>query len=311
MRVVEVPQYFDDKGLDAVARSLGGWPPEGRVLFDARATKWASPYGFTALLAAGQGLKERGAEVPRLTLPDDDDVRDYWAKAGLFRYAGEFFELHGRVPRRRPDTASGVLLPITPIRASEDVHQVVGAIQEGAPRILTGELHLEAQSTMRFTMALSEACQNVVEHAGTGGWVAVHAYNWRRRLGRRVVVIAVSDPGMGFRASLDAVGGRLHGDRWDDGRALEAALVHGTSRFRDRGRGQGLAAIKKYVLDWKGKISIRSGTARFTFVPPWDDDVPLAEVLPLFPGAQMQIVIPEQGGERGAGRGEMGEGSLL
>jgi len=28
-------------------------------------------------------------------------------------------------------------------------------------------------------------------------------------------------------------------------------------------------------------------------VPGWDDDVPLAEGLPAFPGAQVQVIIPE------------------
>jgi anti-sigma regulatory factor (Ser/Thr protein kinase) len=294
MRVVEVPQYFDDKGLDAVAASLGSWPPDGRVLFDARATKWASPYGLTALLTAGQALQALGAEAPRLALPEHDDVRSYWAKTGFFRHGAGLFELHGKVPRRQPDEASDVLLPITPVRASEDVHAVVGAIQEPAARILTKELNLEARASMRFSMALSEACQNVVEHAGTGGWVAVHAYNWRKRLGRRVVVIAVSDAGIGFRASLEAAEGKKYGDRWGDGAALEAGLIHNVSRFRDPGRGQGLAAIKRFVASWQGKISIRSGTARCSIIPAWDHDVPLVEGLAFFPGAQLQIVIPAQ-----------------
>jgi hypothetical protein len=30
-------------------------------------------------------------------------------------------------------------------------------------------------------------------------------------------------------------------------------------------------------------------------VPSWDDDVPLKEGLPAFPGAQVLIIIPEQG----------------
>jgi len=295
MRVVEVPTYFDDKGLDALAQSLGPWPPDGKVLFDAHATKWASPYGFTALLTAGQALQALGAEVPQLTLPADRNVCSYWAKTGFFRQAAGLFELHGKVPRRQPDEASSVLLPITPVRASEDVHAVVGAIQEPAARILTKELNLEAGVSMRFSMALSEACQNVVEHAGTGGWVAVHAYNWYKRLGgRRVVVIAVSDAGIGFRASLEAAEGKKHGDRWGDGAALEAALIQNVSRFPDPGRGQGLAAIKRFVAQRQGKISIRSGTARCSIVPAWDRDVPKVEGLAFFPGAQLQIVIPAQ-----------------
>ena len=40
--------------------------------------------------------------------------------------------------------------------------------------------------------------------------------------------------------------------------------------------------------------SVRSGTARLAVVPAWDDDVPLAEHLPFFPGSQVQITIPAQ-----------------
>lgn len=294
MRVVEIPTHFDDKALDVVAGALGGWPPEGRVLFDARTTRWASPYGFTSLLTAGQALQAAGAMRPQLALPEDDTVRSYWAKTGFFAHAEGLFELHGKVPRRKADTESDILLPVTQIGGAEDVHAVVANIQEHAARILTAKIHLAPAATMRFSMALSEACQNVIEHAGTSGWVAVHTFNYRKRLGRTVVVIAVSDAGVGFRASLEPSEGRKHGDRWGDSAALEAALIHNVSRFRDPGRGQGLGGIKKFITHLRGKISIRSGTARISIVPPWDDDVPMAEGLPFFPGSQLQIVVPSQ-----------------
>jgi len=192
---------------------------------------------------------------------------------------------------------SDVLLSVTPVRAMEDVHGVVGRIQEGAARILTNELGLEPAATARFGMALSEACQNIVEHSGTSGWVAVHAYTFRRRLGgRRVVVIAVGDAGVGFRRTLEATQARRFGDRWGDAAALEAAVIQEVSRFRDPGRGQGLPGIKRYLLRWQGKLSIRSGTARLAIVPPWDEDVPMTESLAPFPGAQLQIVIPAKEG---------------
>jgi hypothetical protein len=114
-----------------------------------------------------------------------------------------------------------------------------------------------------------------------------------------VVVIAVSDAGIGFRRSLESPHAKRYGDRWGDGAALEAALIQGVSRFRDPGRGQGLAFIKRFLDQWKGRIAIRSGTARLAIVPPWDEDVPLAEHLPFFPGAQVQIIIPAQQPEAG------------
>ncbi|HEU4641646.1 MAG TPA: ATP-binding protein [Gemmatimonadaceae bacterium] len=292
--VINVPPSLDDKSFEAVLEQLAPVPQEEKVLLDARHTRWASPYGLTALLTLAQTRAER----PALYAPESDETGSYWARTGFFRFAEELFELHGAVHRARAAGESDVLLEITPVSKSEDVHEVVGRIQQKSQNILVKELHLDAKATMGFAMTLSEACQNIVEHAGRGGWVAVQAYKWRQRLGRRVVVIAVCDAGVGFRESLESAQGRRLSDRWDDGMALEEAVIRGVSRFRDPGRGQGLAGVRRYIGRWDGKLSVRSGTARIAIVPSWDDDVPLVEQLPRFPGAQMQITIPERIADR-------------
>jgi len=87
--------------------------------------------------------------------------------------------------------------------------------------------------------------------------------------------------------------------------ALEEAVIRGVSRFRDRGRGQGLAGARNFLGKWAGKLSVRSGTARIAIVPPWDDDVPLLENLAPFPGSQVQITIPERAAERTAETGAL------
>jgi hypothetical protein len=310
-RLVEVPAQFDDRSFDQFAGALAEATKDGeRLLFDAHAAEWASPYGLVGLLAAGQAARGAGgaggaggggggggrsAERPLLTAPTQPDVLTYWTRAGFFREAADLFEIHGKLPRAKPAEDSDVLLPVTPVRAAEDVHAVVSKIQQRASAILASELGLDPKATMGFAMALSEACQNIVEHAGTGGWVAVQAYHWRRKLARRVVVIAVADAGVGFRHSLEPTQSKRFGERWGDAAALEAALIQGVSRFRDPGRGQGLAGIRRYLARWDGKIAIRSGTARIAIVPKWDDDVPLKDGLPAFPGAQVLIIIPEQG----------------
>lgn len=292
-RVVEIPAQFDHDALDQFARSFGQPAPGEKLLFDAHATQWASPYGLLGMLVAGQWLAESGAPRPLFTVPADREVAGYWARLGFFQHAASFFEIHGKIPRvAHSQEPSDVLLEITPVREADDVHSVVRNIQERAAAILSHELGLEATATMGFAMALSEACQNIVEHAGTHGWVAVQTYNWRKRLGRKVVVIAVADAGVGFRASLEPTQGALHGDRWGDKAALEAALYQGISRFRDHGRGQGLQGIRRYLNRWSGKLTIRSGQARIGIIPDWDDDEPLVDRLPQFPGSQMLMIIP-------------------
>jgi len=292
--VLNVPPSLDDKTFETVLEQLASVPQDAKVLLDARHTRWASPYGLTALLTLAQTRAER----PALYVPESDDTSSYWSRTGFFRFAEESFELHGTVPRARASTESEVLLEITPVAKSEDVHDVVGRIQQKSQAILVKELNIDAKATMGFAMTLSEACQNIVEHAGRGGWVAVQTYRWQKRLGRRVVVIAVCDAGVGFRESLETAQGRSRGDRWDDGMALEEAVIRGVSRVRDPGRGQGLAGVRRCMGRWDGKLSVRSGTARIAIVPSWDDDVPLEEKLPYFPGAQMQITIPERIADR-------------
>ena len=288
--VINVPPSLDESTFEQVLDQLAPLPADRKILVDARHARWASPYGLTALLTLAQTRAER----PALAVPEADDTSSYWARAGFYRHAEQLFDLVGSVPRTRAGGESDVLLEITPVAQSDDVHEVVGRIQQKAQQMLVKELSLDAKATMGFAMTLSEACQNIVEHAGRGGWVAVQIYRWQKRLGRRVVVIAVCDAGVGFRQSLETAQGRPRSDRWDDAMALEEAVIRGVSRFRDPGRGQGLAGVRRYVGRWDGKLSVRSGTARISIVPSWDDDVPLEEGLAPFPGAQMQITIPER-----------------
>jgi anti-sigma regulatory factor (Ser/Thr protein kinase) len=284
-----VPPSLDETSFEHVFEQLAPVPLDQRVIIDARHARWATPYGLTTLLTLAQSRQVQ----PTFVAPEAEEVASYWARTGFFKYADDLYDIHGHVPRSRGGE-SDVLLEITPVAKSEDVHTVVERIQEKAQSILQKELNLDAKFTIGFAMTLSEACQNIVEHAGCGGWVAVQTYRWQKRIGRRVAVIAVCDAGIGFRTSLEGGQGRARSDRWDDGMALEDAVIRSVSRFRDPGRGQGLAGIRRFLGRWEGKLTVRSGTARLAITPDWDPDVPLKESLAPFAGAQMQITIPER-----------------
>lgn len=290
--VINVPPSLDDHSFEHVFEQLAFVPEGQKILVDARHARWASPFGLTALLCVAQSREDRMA----FAVPEHADTLSYWSRTGFFRHAAELFELHGTVPRARDGHESDVLLEITPIVQSDDVHGVVGRLQAKAAEILHGQLGLDTAITGAFGMTLSESCQNIVEHAGQGGWVAVQTYRFTKRLGRRAVVIAVCDAGIGFRKSLESTPGHRRSDRWDDAMALEDAVLRATSRFRhgDKGRGQGLAGIRRFIGRWNGKLSVRSGTARLAITPAWDEDVPMMESLPYFPGSQMQVTIPER-----------------
>lgn len=291
MRVIEVPASLDYRNVEALYRRVPGEDDTGPVLFDARRLRWIDPNGMLLLLAAGE-VAARSGTAPRISLPARQDVTDYLDRMGFPNAAAGIFSSVTR-KRRSARSVSDVLLEITPVTTNSDVHDVVDRVQSRAGAILSKTLRYPPSAVVQFSVILSEVCQNIIEHAEAPGWVAAQAYNWKKRLGRHVAVIAVSDLGCGFRASLEAEHAARFGDRWGDATALEAAFLMGLTRFADTGRGQGIQQIRKQVGRWQGILSIRSGTARIADIPDWSSRPPLEEDLTPFPGSQINIILPE------------------
>ncbi len=296
MHVIAVPASLDHRTVDGL---LDAVPPKGeaRTLFDARHVRWVDPNGMVALLAAGSVARDRQGTIPRFELPESADVLGYLGRMGFFKECQGVFEYEDPT-QRKGGGPSDVLLEVTPVRANSDVHEVVDRVQGRAGAILASKLGYPASAVVQFSVILSEVCQNIIEHAEAPGWVAAQAYNWAKRLGRWVAVISVMDLGRGFRGSLTDEHSARYGDRWNDSTALEAAFLHGLTRFPDSGRGQGIQQIRRQVQRWNGAITIRSGSARIGQVPDWDDTPPLAEGLEPFPGSQISIILPAKDGEK-------------
>ena len=292
MRVIDLPASLDFQTLDALFAEVVEAGSE-KVLFDGRHLRWVGPNGMVGLLAAGSVGRDRSGEAAVLELGAAGDVKSYLGRMGFFQAAKGIFAAGTPFPRRSPGE-SDVLLEITPITTNSDVHDVVERVQKRAGAILSNTLGHPQSSVVQFSVILSEVCQNILEHAEAPGWVAAQSYNWSKRLGRHVVIISVVDLGRGFRGSLSDEHSARFADRWGDVTALEAAFIHGLTRFPDSGRGQGIQQIRKQVRRWDGLISIRSGTARIADVPKWFDAPPLEEGLSDFPGTQINIVLPER-----------------
>lgn len=293
MRVVSIPASLDENSFDGTLEQLAGDPAE-RVLVDARHLRFADPFGMLGLLALGEYVKHT-SEPAILQLPDEADVVGYMARMDFFDQAEGLFEIHGGGKRKRHEEAasSDVLLEITAVNSHQDVHSVVDRVNRRAMDILTKQLNYPRLQAGQFSVILSEVCQNIIEHAEAGGWVATQTYTYKKRLGgRKVVIIAVMDLGIGFKASLTSAHATRFADRWNDATALESAFMHGLSRFHDPGRGQGLQQIRRNVNRWGGRFSIRSGTARIADVPEWDEGSPMDQNLPYLPGAQICITLP-------------------
>ena len=102
--VIEVPPLLDDRSFDQFAAGFGAWPPDERCWWTRTPPSGRRPTGSSACCPPARRSRRRGAERPLLTVPANDEVTHYWARAGFFAHAAELFEIHGTVPRA---TATG------------------------------------------------------------------------------------------------------------------------------------------------------------------------------------------------------------
>jgi anti-sigma regulatory factor (Ser/Thr protein kinase) len=245
------------------------------------------PYGMLGLLEIGELCMLEDVKKTVL-LPRSGEVLRYLGRMGFFSHAKRYFTLDPMQPTVSGGAGdSDVLLEITPIERAGDIHFIVSRVRERAQTILAAHLQYDEKAINGFIVALSEVCQNIIEHSENKGFVGIQKYRYSR-LGRNIVKIAVMDAGIGFRRSL-AQRFNLKGDL----EAVEKALLGGASRHDDEGRGHGLAAVRRFVEQWQGRLSIRSGTARLSLVPQWARGKEREMNLTNFPGSQINIVLPE------------------
>ena len=268
MRKIFLPKVLDFQTYDEVFSEVLGESTEP-VVFDGMGLNWIDPNGMVNLLAAGSVIRDKTDQMPSLILPKGEEVTSYMERMGFFRAAEGIFFTGSLDKLKQEGVTSDVLLEVTQIMQNSDIHKVVDKVQRRAGAILTNTLDYAPNAVVQFSVVLSEVCQNIIEHAESAGWVAAQTYNWSHRLGRLVVVISVTDLGVGFKGSLSSEHSNKFGKEWDDTKALEAVFVHGLTRFPDMGRGQGIQQIRKQVRKWNGMISVRSGTSRIIDVPHW------------------------------------------
>ncbi len=257
---------------------------------DIRRVSFIDPYGMLTLLEIGELCALEDVRKT-IILPQSGDVHRYLERMDFFGYAKRNYTLEYPSPeaREKPSRSadSDVLLEITPIEKSNDIHFIVGKVRDRAQTILARHLHYDDRAINGFIVALSEVCQNIIEHSENKGFVGIQKYRYQS-MNKNIVKIAVMDAGVGFRKSLS---GRfkLQGDL----DAIDKALLHGASRYEEAGRGHGLAAVRRFVNQWNGKLSIRSGTAKLSLIPKWARGREQERGLTFFPGSQINIMLPE------------------
>ena len=168
---------------------------------------------------------------------------------------------------------------------------MVGQVQEGAARILTrSSARGEGHDGLRHGAlgGLSEYCGA----RRNRGWVAVQTYLWRRRLGRKVVVIAVSDAGIGFPPLTRSHPGPAVRRSLGRRRRARSPPSPGPAAFAIPAGDRDSPASSAICSAGTARFRSGSGTARLAVVPDWDDDAPARRASSLFPGRSSPSSFP-------------------
>jgi hypothetical protein len=253
---------------------------------DLRPLRFIDAYGLVGTACA---LRAAFAEEP--------DVRVYRPSSATMRAHLTAMGLRGFLA----DVGRSQLLPAEP--ASEMFNVVVplrGARDSGGAQALSHLLweqlrdHVAPQVLVALSEGVWEMVGNALEHSGSDALIMGQVY--REDHGGlppdhcdRVQVV-IGDTGRGIRQSFLATGVR---SPKDDLEAINLALEYlVTSVPDDPGRGQGLSTTMEQVVGLRGRMVVRSGTAKVSITADGVHDDAVARLpgvivalsLPLYPG---------------------------
>lgn len=277
---------LDESGFETIleaAAARGG--PSG---IDLSAVSFADPYGIVGLLCIGLSADFRLGQAWGINLPEKRSVRAFLERSGAMRQLARQFVAAGRGEDDVPD-GGDTLLGVTAVKDPADVHRIVSRVKARTDRLLVEGLGYNFLAADRFTVAVAEICQNIVDHSGSTGFAAAQLY--APKTGRKFLKLAVGDAGVGMRKSLAPRFAGGHPRRWDDREALHMAFRRGVSRFEDPGRGLGLKLVAEMVRGWQGRFLVRSGTAAYAIDRSWSGR-PRRRGLAYFPGVQINFYLP-------------------
>lgn len=308
--LVRAPHRLDEVGVEILFTAIARCSPAVPEGIDCSGVLFADPCGILALLAIGASGAYRSARAWGLTLPRNTGVLSYLERCGARELLEDCYVVEGRpaagAERHHASGQEPVLLEVNLIREATDIHRTVARIKARADLLLVSRLGYSALAADRFTVAMAEICQNIVDHSGSSGLAAAQCYLPRASGGVPEIRFAVADVGIGVRASLSPrYAGRFPG-AWDDRAAVRLAFQRGVTRCDDPDRGLGLKIVAEMVRGWGGRLRLRSGTAAFSVGHSTGGQLGSCD-LPAFPGTQVAIRLPHAHADIPAGSWSVGD----
>lgn len=226
------------------------------LVVDLRDCPFLDPYGSTVIQSLVAKVCSQGTRV-WVCLPAVAHVRAYCGVSGLTEALREQVTLVGESYRYKPSDSSAVLVPVRVFSAAADVPGIVEASVQTLESLLA-RLEWPKGIVSAAVAAIKEVTMNVVEHAGASGSFNLQAY--KLDSDDPYIVVALSDSGVGIRATLE----RKYSDLPPtDGAMLERLFARNLTSREDHQQGHGMRTLRDAVRSVRGTLHMRSGAGLY------------------------------------------------
>jgi len=245
----------DIDNLLAHVQNISAGSFENEAEFVMRDVRFIDPYALIGLCLSIRCLQKSFKEV-RVVPPDDFETASYLAFMNFNDHISSLASLSNEWTTVSSQVQSDVLVKITNIGSDCNFQE------ESLGIILNNQLNFSEEEVTSYTTVVSELCHNIVDHSEDTGYLAAQRY-MNHSTGRRFVMIAVGDLGIGMRSALKKRYDEAEG--WSHYDAIVKALQKEATSSLTGDRGLGLHKVHEITKKYSGSLRIRSGDASFYF----------------------------------------------
>lgn len=252
---------------------------EDEAEFVMRDVRFIDPYALVGLCLSVRCLRKSFKEV-HIVPPDDFETASYLAFMNFNDQISALVSLSSEWAPASSQCQSDVLVKITSIGSDCNFQE------EALGIILNNQLNFSEEEVTSYTTVVSELCHNIVDHSEDSGYLVAQRYT-NHSTGRRFVMIAVGDLGIGMRSAL--IKRYEEAEGWSHYEAIVKALQKDATSSSTGDRGLGLHKVHEITKKYGGSLRIRSGDASFYF----RNNRAYCFNSGLFPGVQVMISLAE------------------
>ncbi|WP_395090791.1 ATP-binding protein [Armatimonas sp.] len=253
---IQVNGHLDIQAVDNIIQTFNKSSSKSKLTLDLRFVTGISIECISWLVIVLLSLKKEKVKIS-IIAPSDDNAVLYKLKMWRFFDVLKEEDIYNSIKKQiyvHPFVNKHWIISLKLLKSNKDVRSIINGVLDDLDFCFKN-LNYTKNDIGHLSTVVSEACMNVLDHAGDDA-IGVFAAELIRMEPKRLV-ISLADDGCGLRTSLSR--SNANATDWDDETVIRQALTKGVSGVVDGDRGLGLPAVVTKLSQYRGALYIRSG----------------------------------------------------